>query len=92
MGRHISMGRPAIKSKQLLSQSNNTYNRTNTISSVDPKKTVLYQAATSTGFQGGQRRVHAYLEDSTTVRSAADGYAQPTGNTAFNYTEIIEYN
>ena len=92
MGRSISNGRGAIRSKQVIAQSNNAYNRTNTISAVDPDRTVLYQAATSTAFQGGQRRVHAYLEDATTVRSASDGYAQPTGNTAFNYTEVIEYN
>jgi len=92
MGRSISNGRGAIRSKQVIAQSNNAYTRNNTISAVDPDRTVLYQAATSTSFQGGQRRIHSALTSPTNVQSSGAGYAQPTGGTAFNWTEIIEYN
>jgi len=91
MARYTGHGRGAIKSKQFLAQSNNTYNRTNTISAVDVNKTVLYQSAGSTS-AAGDRKAHVHLEDATTIRSASDGYAQPTSNDARNYTEIIEYN
>ena len=41
MGRSISNGRGAIRSKQVIAQSNNAYTRNNTISAVDPDRTVL---------------------------------------------------
>ena len=91
MGRFMGHGRGAIVSKQFIAQSNNTYNRINTISAVDTNKTVLYQSASSTS-AAGDRKAHAHLESATEVRSASDGYAQPTSNNARNFIEIIEYN